>query len=75
LPGAAASASWKIMNVIYVWMAAAGSDPQWPRWEWIILALVVGALVTPLAYLMGTHGGKPPEQGPPTRPRRPLLRG
>jgi hypothetical protein len=34
---------------------------------WLILALVVFALVMPLAYLAGTRGGKPPLNGGPPR--------
>jgi CDP-diglyceride synthetase len=28
-------------------------------WWWVILAVMVFALVTPLAYLLGRNGGKP----------------
>lgn len=37
---------------------------------WIVLLLVVFALVTPLAYLLGSRGGKPTDQGGPVGHRR-----
>jgi hypothetical protein len=31
---------------------------------WIILAVVIFALLSPLAYILGTHGGRSEDQGP-----------
>lgn len=32
------------------------------NWWWVILAVVVFAMVTPLAYVFGHHGGQPDSQ-------------
>ena len=44
-------------------LGATTESPAHNLW-WILLALVVFALVTPLAYVLGKHGGRPDSQGP-----------
>jgi hypothetical protein len=53
----------KELSILTPALGAAGQGHTHNLW-WILLALVVFALVMPLAYVLGAHGGRPRSQGP-----------